>query len=260
LIVAVCSSLYHPVIGTAEAQTAILFFSHRPEREWQNKWFVRHDYAKNRQVAEAFYKHARQAVEQSSFPVLEVNGAQQRGARFGSRLANAFADAFVEGYEHVIAVGSDCPRLHEVDWPAVARRLESGRPVLGPTSDEEGTYLIGLTREQFQKGSFAALPWKTSELLSTLRRYLEEDIGAEPFLLAARGDVNGHGELVSLLRTRAARLPRSLLTRLRLALGLGEHSEGGTRSLGKHPVSNARPRAPPSFSSRLSSRGSVVSA
>jgi hypothetical protein len=96
-------------------RTAILFFSHRPGREWQNKWFVRQDYAKNRQVAEAFYEHARQAATDSDFPVLEVNGPQQRGDTFGARLANAFADAFAAGYDRVIAVGNDCPTLHEVD-------------------------------------------------------------------------------------------------------------------------------------------------
>jgi len=119
-------------IDTSGSHTAILFFSHRPEREWQNKQFVRQDYTKNRQVAEAFYEHTRQAVEESAFPVLDVNGAQQRGDDFGTRLANAFTDAFAQGYERVIAVGSDCPRLHEVDWQAAAGRLCAGVPVMGP--------------------------------------------------------------------------------------------------------------------------------
>jgi len=139
---------------------------------------VRQDYAKNRQVAEAFYQHARRTVDRSELPVLEVNGAQQRGDDFGTRLANAFADAFAQGYERVIAVGSDCPRLHEVDWEAVTAHLDEGAPVLGPTPDRDGTYLIGLRRSQFDKTEFAALPWKSptspaAALVALLRSVLD---------------------------------------------------------------------------------------
>ena len=222
-----------------------MFFSHRPEREWQNKRFVRQDVAKNREVAEAFYRHTRDAVAESDLPVLEVNGAQQRGDDFGARLANAVADAFAQGYERVIAVGSDCPRLHEVDWTAVADRLESGAPVLGPTTDRDGAYLIGLRRSQFDKSAFAALPWQSPALLPALTRHLTTQAGTGPAFLAPRDDVNGHGDLVALLRSSAS-LPADLVARLRLILGEGSVAARFTALASDTALRGRRSRAPPS--------------
>jgi hypothetical protein len=206
---------------------------------------VRQDYAKNRQVAEAFYQHARRAVEESAFPVLEVNGAQQRGDDFGTRFANAVADAFAQGYERVIAVGSDCPRLHEVDWTAVAGQLAAGTPVLGPTPDRDGAYLIGLSRPQFEESAFAALPWTSPALFPALARHLSERAGTAPALLAARDDVNGPSDLLALLRSPGAR-PAGLVVRLRSVLGPVAHTARSDTLGSTEQRRDARSRGPPS--------------
>jgi glycosyltransferase A (GT-A) superfamily protein (DUF2064 family) len=232
-------------IEPSGSHTAILFFSHRPEREWQNKWFVRQDYTKNRQVAEAFYQHTRQAVAESGLPVLEINGAQQRGDDFGTRLANAFADAFAQGYERVIAVGSDCPRLHEVNWEAVTERLDEGTPVLGPTPGREGTYLIGLRRSQFDRAAFAALPWTSPALFSALVRHLSARTGDAPALLAPRDDVNGHEDLIALTRSRAVPAA-TLVAVLRSILGAPERTVRPEKRTSESHFCGRRSRAPPS--------------
>ncbi len=205
-------------ISAPESHTAILFFSHRPEHEWRTKWFVPRDRATNRRVADALYRHARRAVQSSGLPVLAVDDAQQRGESFGARLANAFMDAFAAGYEHVIAVGSDCPHLHTVDWPAVASQLGDGTPVVGPTSDAHGAYLIGLSRAQFDPHAFAALPWQSPGLLDALMDHLANCSGQSPARLAARSDVNDPRDLRGLVRAASAHLT-GLVEQLRTALG-----------------------------------------
>ena len=220
-------------------RTAILFFSHRPAREWQNKRFVRGDYGKHRRVATALYKHSWAAVGESGLPVLEVNRAQQRGRTFGARLANAFADAFAEGYEHVIAVGSDCPRLAEVGWEAVEARLEAGSPVLGPTTEGAGAYLIGLSRAQFDRDAFAGLPWQTADLLPALTRYCTAQADGAPIQLTPRADVNGHDDLLALVRNETP-VPRALYHQLRRVLG-PLHHQSETRAL----QSTSRTQSPP---------------
>ncbi|MFP4227401.1 MAG: DUF2064 domain-containing protein [Salinivenus sp.] len=227
-----------------DSRTVILFFSHRPEREWENKQFVPRDYGTHQRVAEALYEHSRHAVAESELPVLEVNGAQQRGDTFGARLSNAVAAAFARGYDHVIAVGSDCPRLHEVDWSAVDGRLTNGVSVLGPTPGREGAYLIGLTRDQFDREAFAALPWQSPRLFSALRAHLAQGTEDGPVLIASRGDVNGHTDLVALLRNSRG-LPPTLLRRLRAALGAGSSTSRTSRPPTRPHVSGRRSRAPP---------------
>ena len=237
-------------IGTPGPDTAILFFSRRPEREGLNKQLVGQDYAQSRRVAAAFYDHARRAVADSGLPVIEVNSAQQRGRNFGVRLANAVADAFAAGYEHVIAVGNDCPTLHEVDWAAVTEQLEAGRPVLGPTSGHDGAYLIGLSRDQFEHAAFAALPWTTDRLFPALHRHLVAASGAAPVRLAVRDDVNEPAELRALLRRNRAGV---LAARLRRVLGSTHRTSHVPARSTTRPVLERRSRAPP-YSSLLSRR------
>lgn len=243
------SNAARPPIRASDSHTAILFFSHRPEREWSNKRFVRRDRAKSQQVAGALYAHTLHAARSSGLPVLEITDAQQRGGSFGTRFANAFADAFAQGYDRVIAVGSDCPRLHEVDWQAAVERLERGAPVLGPTTGRGGAYLIGLRREQFDQAAFAALPWQTPALFAALAQYLLTHTETAPSLLAARGDVNGHRDLVALLYAPAS-LPVALIARLRTVLGPLEYTVPVAHFASADPTRNHPSRAPP-WSNRL---------
>lgn len=205
---------------------------------------VRRDRAKSQQVAEALYEHTLHAARSSGLPVLEVTDAQQRGRRFGTRLANAFADAFAQGYDHVIAVGSDCPRLHEVDWQVVVDHLDRGAPVVGPTTSRDGAYLIGLRREHFDPEVFASLPWQSSALFASLVRHLSAQAQAPPSLLASRGDVNGPHDLAALLHTHRS-LPADLMERLREVLGPVEHAASVEVIVSETQVRIPLSRAPP---------------
>jgi hypothetical protein len=205
---------------------------------------VRRDVEKHRRVAGALFRHARRAVHESGLPVLEATDARQRGHGFSSRFANAVADAFAQGYEHVIAVGSDCPRLHEVDWTGVAEQLREGTPVLGPTPEREGAYLIGLRRDQFERDAFEALPWTTPALFGALARHLEARAGTAPALLAARDDVNGPGDLLALVRRRAG-APAALRARLRRILGAPTEQAAVRAARPARRGTPRRTRAPP---------------
>jgi len=170
---------------------------------------------------------------------------RQRGAGFGERLTNALTDAFAEGYERVIVVGSDCPRLHEVDWQHVDDRLAAGHPVLGPTPSRNGTYLIGLTRKQFDADAFAALPWQTPHLFGVLAAHLADRAEASPVLLQPRTDVNGLADLLSLLRSGQAHFPHDLTTRLRRVLGAHVATEFTSVCHRRSSLRRIRSRGPP---------------
>ncbi|PSQ66235.1 MAG: DUF2064 domain-containing protein, partial [Bacteroidetes bacterium QH_2_64_74] len=126
----------------------------------------------------------------------------------------------------------------------VADRLDGDAPVLGPTPDQQGAYLIGLTRAQFDRQAFATLPWKSSALFSALSRHLAERAGTEPMRLAPRDDVNGHRDLVALLRHPTSP-PRALVVRLRRALGGADRTAQTEQRSSTRPVLERRSRAPP---------------
>lgn len=212
--------MYASPIRQRASDTAVLFFSRRPAQEAMHKRFVPGDYAKRRAVAGALHEHSRRVLQRSGLPVIEVGEAAQRGRDFGNRLAHAVADAFAAGYRQVIAVGNDCPGLQAVDWEEVVTDLARGRPVLGPTADGEGAYLIGLSRSQFDREAFAQLPWQTPRLRAALEAHLQGQASAGPVLLAAREDVNDDRDLQALLRRPTLGAVRALVVRLRHALGL----------------------------------------
>ena len=200
------------------ATTAILLFSRRPGAEARHKQVVPHDYTTSTRVAHVLQEHTRQALQQSGYPVIEHTEAAQRGTTFGERLAHAMASAFAAGYERVIAVGNDCPTLHDVDWATVDAHLADGQPVLGPTP-EGGTYLIGMRRDHFDAEAFAALPWQSAHTEQALHQHLATLSGQTPVRLVPRSDVNTPGDLHTLVQAACTAPSTALLGQLCDALG-----------------------------------------
>jgi len=81
----------------------------------------------------------------------------------GRRMHEAFLQAFQEGVEKVVIVGTDCPGLDEDLTQEAFARLDQGEVALGPAKDG-GYYLIGLRRPVEEL--FRAIPWGTGEVLA----------------------------------------------------------------------------------------------
>ncbi len=132
------------------------------------------------------------------------------------------AEAFAQGFERVIAVGGDCPWLHEVNWTLVEKRL-SGGPVVGPTTDGQGAYLIGMRRSDFDADAFAVLPWQTPKLLPALLTHLSLRADQGTTLLRFYQDINSEHHLLALLqRTSKVGVLGLLIARLYAILGNAE--------------------------------------
>ena len=78
--------------------------------------------------------------------------------------------------------------------------------VLGPARDG-GVYLLGLSRQAYDRGFFLKLPWQTSRLGSALRHYASQ-CGHTPLLLSEEEDAD---DAFSFLRLVGHLAPRSLL-------------------------------------------------
>jgi len=92
----------------------------------------------------------------------------QQGNSFGEKLSNAIASVFSRGYEKIIVVGGDCPDLHENHISSASRVLDGGKCLLGPALDG-GVYLFALNKSQFDRQSFANLPWQSDSLYAALK-------------------------------------------------------------------------------------------
>jgi rSAM/selenodomain-associated transferase 2 len=83
-------------------------------------------------------------------------------------MLHAFARSFAEGFDRVVLVGSDCPRVDERVLDRAFESLSAGPAAIGPASDG-GYYLIGLRRPAPQL--FDSVAWGTDGVLAqTLQR------------------------------------------------------------------------------------------
>ena len=115
---------------------------------------------------------------------------QARGD-LGERMGASFRDAFEQGIDRVVLVGTDCPEITPDILDQAAGALTRADLVLGP-ADDGGYYLIGIRRSARQKALphlFAGIPWSTSAVLDdTLRAARRLDLRVE--LLPVLRDVD----------------------------------------------------------------------
>jgi rSAM/selenodomain-associated transferase 2/rSAM/selenodomain-associated transferase 1 len=86
----------------------------------------------------------------------------------GERMARAFQEAFAEGIQEAVLVGTDCPGLNARTMEEAFEKVRREGLVLGPAADG-GYYLIGLGRSISQDAIgrlFSGIAWGKGEVLS----------------------------------------------------------------------------------------------
>ncbi|MEW6001548.1 MAG: TIGR04282 family arsenosugar biosynthesis glycosyltransferase [Nitrospirota bacterium] len=84
----------------------------------------------------------------------------QVGKDLGERMENAFKDAFMEGFNEVLVIGSDIPDITPSLIDKAFETLKSSDAVIGPCFDG-GYYLIGFTMKTFLPDIFKNIQWST---------------------------------------------------------------------------------------------------
>lgn len=150
---------------------ALIYFSRNVASEGRMKaWFSGKAAEQNKVLASTLIHQSSSALQQAGFPVFHYHENNQQGTTFGERIANACQEVFALGYDAVITVGNDCPEIGSTNWSVIRQQLSAGNCVVGP-SLRRGAYLIGITREAFNKEQFQQLPWQTNKLLDALLRF-----------------------------------------------------------------------------------------
>lgn len=90
-----------------------------------------------------------------------ISYRSQGSGDLGARMKRAFSEAFQQGLNRVVIIGSDCPGITRVTARTAFELLSQFDVVVGPANDG-GYYLIGLRRETEQL--FHDIPWGTAEV------------------------------------------------------------------------------------------------
>jgi len=92
----------------------------------------------------------------------------QMGSDLGERMKGAFRQAFDDGADRVVIIGSDCPDLSEAIVENAFERLDKNDLVIGP-SEDGGYYLLGMN--QYFESLFRDIEWSTESVLeSTIQK------------------------------------------------------------------------------------------
>lgn len=95
----------------------------------------------------------------------------QVGSDLGERMKNSFVEAFSNGYNKAILVGSDIPELPASIISRAFEVLKESDATIGPTIDG-GYYLIGFRKDSFRGDVFDDIEWSTSSVfVETMKKF-----------------------------------------------------------------------------------------
>lgn len=97
----------------------------------------------------------------------------QVGANLGERLHHAFSNAFAQGYQRVVVIGSDSPDLPAPILQTALSALQSHDAVIGPSTDG-GYYTLGFTATGFLPAVFEGIAWSTETVFATTLKRLQD--------------------------------------------------------------------------------------
>lgn len=120
----------------------------------------------------------------------------QSGEDLGHRMANAFFEAFSDGFDKVVLVGSDIPDLPPRIIQDAFLALEEEGAALGPAADG-GYYLVAFRKTGFLPEVFENISWGTGTVLSQTLSVFEKN-GAPVRLLAPWQDIDTIEDLAAL--------------------------------------------------------------
>ncbi len=178
--------------------TALLLFSRRSEEESLAKNFLPFgSAAKNKALTQKIIDRSIALAKNSGLPFFVWDEKLQHGNSFGERLAHAISGVFEKGFEKIIVIGNDCLTLNTNHIHQAVVALQTHEFVLAPTK-KGGTYLIGLTQNNFNYKAFTSLRWQSSFVYKDLQGLFLSPV----FELPMQDDVNNFNDLrqqVSLL-------------------------------------------------------------
>lgn len=138
-------------------------------------------------------------IRLSGFPCFIFDERNQTGRDFGEKLANAFSEIFEKGFDQVIVVGNDTPKLQCRHITEADSKLADHNHdiIIGPASDG-GTWLMGFSRKAFDPQIFGSLSWNSTDLLSSLLKTSQQNHSV--FLFTVLDDVDSYEDLLEFLK------------------------------------------------------------
>lgn len=144
--------------------TALLIFTRTAAAEAANKNLAPQKSAKsNTNIAKRLIQRTIQTAAESGLPCIVFTEAEQKGNSFGEKLSNAVQYVLEKGFQKLIVIGNDCLQLNKAHIQEACILLQTNDTILAPTT-KGGVYLLGITKNSFDKESFQNISWQSASV------------------------------------------------------------------------------------------------
>ena len=141
-------------------------------------------------------------IETEQYPKDNYSFFPQTGKDLGEKMSRAFDQAFEQGYDHVIIIGTDCLELRIRHIEEAFAVLKNNDLVLGPAEDG-GYYLIGLNKNDGQL--FKNIAWSSDAVFAnTIAIATEKQLKVH--LLECLNDINEYSDLCDPLKALVSKI------------------------------------------------------
>jgi glycosyltransferase A (GT-A) superfamily protein (DUF2064 family) len=127
---------------------------------------------KQKALQKILFEKTLSEIQQSRLAYV-ISDGKSYGQCFEKRIKGAISGIFQLGYQNLIIVGDDTPNLSATNLLEAEKNLETRTLTIGPSADG-GSYLISLTRENFQQGALENLDWQGPYFQEQLLNNLEK--------------------------------------------------------------------------------------
>ena len=152
---------------------------------------------KNYLIWSALNKKVIAISHKSNIPYFVYDELVQKGATFGEKISEAIQSIYAKGFDSVIVLGNDCLELQLTHLQLAHSKLQDNDFVVGPDYNG-GAYLIGISKQVFQRTAFENIKWQTQFALQSLVAYCDS---TTTFLLPQLYDVNDTATFQRVLNT-----------------------------------------------------------
>lgn len=166
---------------------------------------------------------------------------RQNGRTFAERLENAVEEIAALGYDEVVIVGRDCPRLSQSDITRAFAALHTRRLVLGP-DHRGGCYLIGL--RSAERGLLRGISWRRNTDCAQLRGRCHP---SEVRLLSTKQDIDSWADVAFLAGSTFDHFAALAQFLLKFVCEAGDRSSALFVDIARHRVRVRGQMPPPAF-------------
>ncbi|MFT7351758.1 MAG: hypothetical protein ACI9XR_001517 [Flavobacterium sp.] len=152
---------------TIKSNVAILLFAQTAKVESDIKFFATNR-KKNLNLWNILNYRILKEIKKTKLDFFVFNENNQVGETFGERITAATQQVFDNGFEKVIVIGNDCLDLDAKKILNASQILLQNTTVLGPDNNG-GTYLMGVSKSNFDSNAFDAISWQSKLVLKELQ-------------------------------------------------------------------------------------------